>query len=263
MIEKNTTLVTALYDIGRGNWTPPFNRSHEKYFTYFSNILSLDSYIVIFIDKKDNDRILEIRKQHDPLLKKTHIINYSFEELEAYIRFFDKAKKVMCADFFKSNIEGKDTPEALFPEYNIINFNKVSFVSEAIHKNVFNTEYFMWIDAGFHHDGYPKRCLGLNYPSSSKIEQYVKNTVNFLLLEDNINLRSYFDARVPIAGSMFVGNKQALLELKELCFNVIDEFLINGAINDDQTIYAYAYQKNKNLFSFVRGNWWDNFYFFI
>ena len=48
-----------------------------------------------------------------------------------------------------------------------------------------------------------------------------------------------------------------------MCFYVIDNFLNNKTINDDQTVYAYAYKENKNLFNLTKGNWFDNIYYYV
>lgn len=261
----NTTLVTALYDIGRSDWGPLFTRPMETYLRYLENILSLDTNIVIFIDSTYYDYILKIRSRIDPDLTKTRIILKTFEELDTYKQFYYKTKEVMNSDFFKNHLIEPHVPEALYPKYNIINFNKVSFIEEVIDKNYFNSDYFMWIDAGFWHENFPKEYLNNIYPNEEKIKVLDDNKVHFLSLckDEDVVLSSCFDPRVSIAGSMFAGKAEPLLKFKKLCYFVIEQFLNKGAINDDQTIYAFAYKKNKELFNLKQGNWFDNFKFYI
>ena len=258
-----TTIVTALYDIGRGSWTN-FKRSYNEYFKYFKNVLSLDCNIVIYIDEKDLNVVRLLRSEIDPEFKKTKIITNKFTELEAYKKFYIKTKEVMIGEKFKSRRFESHTPEMLYPEYNIINFNKISFLEHAITNNFFNSDYFIWLDAGFYHDKFPHEMLYKKYPNCEKIKKLDDDKVHFLTLCDSedIELSSYYDSRVSITGSMFAGKGEPLLMLKNICFSVIEEFLNNDAINDDQTIYAYAYKKNKNLFNLTKGNWFDNLLFF-
>lgn len=257
-----TTIVTALYDIGRGQWNNIFKRTHDEYLSYFSNILSLDCNMVIFIDENDYDIVATFRKKIDPELKNTVIKVQKFKDLEAYKNFYTKCKDVMNGSHFLKTRMESHTPEMNIPEYNIINFNKVSFLEESILSNDFNSDYFMWIDAGFYHNRFPKEYLFKEYPNKQKITSLNDNKIHFLALSEKIELSSYLDPRVSIAGSMFAGKKMPLLEFKKLCFETIDDFLNDSVINDDQAIYSYVYKKNPQLFSFYFGNWFENLYEF-
>ena len=99
----NTTLVTGLYDIGRGKWNNVFQRSHNEYLEYFKNILSLDSNLIVFIDEKDLNTVQVFRAKVDPFFEKTKIITKKFTELEAFQKFYEKCKVVMQSDNFLKN----------------------------------------------------------------------------------------------------------------------------------------------------------------
>jgi protein YibB len=260
----NTTIVTGIYDIGRGSW-PNFNRTYNEYFKYFKNILSLDCNIVIYIDEKDLNVVTLLRSEIDPNFNKTKIITNNFTELEAYKKFYNRTKEVMSGEIFKSRRFESHTPEMIYPEYNIINYNKVSFLEDTIKNNYFNSQYFIWLDAGYAHHRFPTEILYKKYPNPDKIKVLDDNKVHFLTLCDikDTELSSFYDPRVSIVGSLFCGKAEPLLQLKEICFSVIDEFLNNNAINDDQTIYAYAYKHNKNLFNLTQGDWFQNIHYYI
>lgn len=259
----NTTIVTSLYDIGRGSWNNIFQRPYEEYLNYFKNILSLDSNIVVFIDKKDLKTIQKLRSIIDPTFKKTKFVLVPFTKLEAFEKFYLKAKNVMQSEFFLQNRWENHTPEMNYPEYNIINFNKVSFLEICIRYNWFNSEYFIWMDAGFYHSKFPREYLFKEYPNTDKIKILDDNKVHFLTLTKEIELKSHFDPRVSITGSMFAGKAEPLLKLKNICFETIEEFLNSNTINDDQTIYAFAHQKNPDIFNLTQGDWFQNFYTYI
>ena len=263
-INMDTTIVTSLYDIGRGSW-PNFKRTYNEYFKYFKNILSLDCNMTIYIDEKDLNVVNLLRSEIDPEFKKTKILTNKFTELEAYKKFYTRTKDVMNSKEFITKRHDSHTPEMLYPEYNIINFNKVSFLENSIINNFFNSEYFIWLDAGFYHDRFPKEIMYKTYPDANKIKILNDNKVHFLsLCDDNhIELSSYLDTRVSIAGSMFAGKSEPLLELKKICFCVIDNFLSDKTINDDQTVYAYAYKQNKNLFNLTKGDWFENIHYYV
>lgn len=261
----STTLVTALFDIGRGEWGNIFKRSHSEYLSYFKNVLSLDANFVIYIDEKDLEEVKSIRKIIDPEFTKTKILVKKFEELEICVKYLARMKQVMESHEFKTQLIEGHTPETLYPEYNAINFNKISFVSEAIQQDFFNSEYFIWIDAGFSHHKFPLELCGKVYPDKEKIKILEDNKVHFLSLcnESEIGLKTYTDPRVSITGSLFAGKKEPLLIFKDICFYIIEEFLKANASNDDQAIYAMAYKFKKELFNITTGNWFDNIKFYI
>jgi protein YibB len=259
----NTTIVTSLYDIGRGKWDNVFRRSHEEYLKYFENVLLLDCNIIIYIDEKDLNTVQIFRSKIDPTFKKTKIVLSPFTKLEAFEKFYLKCNKVMNSDFFIKNRWENHTPEMIYPEYNIINFNKVSFLEKSIQDNWFNSEYFIWMDAGFYHSKFPQEYRYKQYPDVNKIKILDDNKIHFLTLTEEIELKSYFDPRVSITGSMFAGKAQPILKLKKLCFETIEEFLNSNAINDDQTIYAFSYMKDPNLFNLQKNDWFQNFYTYI
>jgi hypothetical protein len=220
--------------------------------------------MVIYIDEKDLNVVKLLRWDIDKDFKKTKIITNKFIELEAYKKFYNKTKQVMSSKEFISNRWDSHTPEMLYPEYNIINFNKVSFLEDCIKNNFFNSEYFIWMDGGFYHDKFPIDMMYKPYPNIDKIKILDDNRVHFLSLcdEKNIELSSYYDTRASIAGSMFAGKGSSLIEFKKLCFSVIENMLNDNSINDDQTVYAYVYKQNKNIFNLTQGNWFANFHYY-
>lgn len=259
-----TTLVTSLYDIGRTNWEH-WNRTQEQYFKYLGNILSLKTNIVIYIDEADLDRVKRLREPYDSEFKHTAFITRKFKDMECYKKFFEKTRQVMQSEKFISKIKLKDTPEMNFPEYNIVNFNKIFLVNEVIENNPFNSEYFMWIDAGFYHHMFPEKYIGKIFPDENKVKKLDDNKVHFLSLvpKEYIRINSYMDPTVTITGSWFAGKAEPLKEFKPLVEKVVHEFLDSNAANDDQAIYAGCYMYNPDLFSIEVGDWFKSLDYYI
>ena len=55
------TLVTGLWDIGRGDLEEGWSRSYEHYLEKFSELLSVDNNMIIFGDKELKDFVFKIR----------------------------------------------------------------------------------------------------------------------------------------------------------------------------------------------------------
>jgi len=260
----STTLVTSLYDIGRDKWQH-WNRTKELYLKYLDNVLSLQANIVIFVDEEDVETIKNIRSKYDNNLNYTKIISRKFVDMECYKRFFEKTKEVMLTEKFISKIVQKDTPEMNYPEYNIVNFNKLFLVEEVVDLNPFNSEYFMWIDAGFYHHLFPQKYIGKAFPNTEKVKKLEDNKFHILSLvpEQYIRINSYMDPTVTITGSWFAGKKEPIKKIKELFVNVVQEFLDSSATNDDQAIFAGCYMHRPDLFSIEVGDWFKSLDYYI
>ena len=259
-----TTVVTSLYDIGRTNWKH-WNRTQDLYLKYMENILSLQTNFVIFVDESDYAKVKDIRQKYDVDLKQTKIITRKFIDMECYKLFFEKTKNVMLSEKFISKVRQKDTPEMNFPEYNIVNFNKIFLINEVIQSNPFDSEYFMWLDAGFYHHLFPDKFLGKVFPDTEKIKKLDDNKFHILSLvpPSYIKLDSYMDPTVTITGSWFAGKKEPMKEMKTLFTKVVTEFLDSGAANDDQAIFAGCYMYNPDLFSIEVGDWFKSLDYYI
>jgi len=85
---KNTSLVTAIFDIGRDKWDS-FGMSYHTYLWWMRNILYLDTNIVIYTEEKFVEDITNYRKEVDPDMEKTIMVVQPLEEIEGYKKFFD------------------------------------------------------------------------------------------------------------------------------------------------------------------------------
>ena len=62
------SIVTAFFDIGRGDWTPEkglphyLQRTNDTYFERFANMASLDNTIVVYTSEDLAEKVWEIRK---------------------------------------------------------------------------------------------------------------------------------------------------------------------------------------------------------
>lgn len=250
---SNLTLATAYYDIGRENWTS-FRRSVSDYMSYFSQISQINANMVIYCDQKHYETINRIRPENE----QTKIIVVSFDKLEFYQLFFQQIKDTMISQFFKQSIIYHNIPEMLYPEYNIINLNKVCFVKESL--NYFNTQNYGWVDFGYNHGN------KLNIPNDlSFIDELTQNNkIHMHCLKEPsddmlYNPIYYFNNDVRITGGAFFGTKISIQEFYKLIKFVIQNSLKLHLIDDDQTIYNMAYLQNKFLFNLKQGSFFSHF----
>jgi protein YibB len=249
----NHTFATAFYDIGRGKWSS-YKRTVQDYMSYFSTTVSkIQSNLVVYCDQDHYDMISAIRPDGDT----TKIIVTPFVDSEMYRRYYQRTHDVMNSSSFKSNIIHKDIPEMIYPEYNIINFNKISFVVDTM--NHYDTKTYGWIDFGFGH-GKVDVSADLSFLDNATSENRVyMGCLREPFAEMLYHPWSYFSNEIFITGSAFVGTRESVFRFKNLIEHVLDESLNRNMIDDDQTIYNMAYLQDKSLFNLKQGGWFNQF----
>ena len=249
----NYTFATAFYDIGRGKWSS-YKRTVDDYMTYFSNTVSkIQANLVIYCDESNKDRISSIR----PEGKNTRIVVVPFEETEMYRTYHARIDTLMKSHSFRSKIVHQDIPEMLYAEYNIVNFNKISFVMDSI--KYFDTSIYGWIDYGFGHGNVD---VSNNLSFLDKVtagDRIYMGCLREPFDEMLYHPWSYFSNEIFITGSAFVGTRKSINRFKHLIVDVIDKSLSKNMIDDDQTIYNMAYLSDKELFNLKQGGWFNQF----
>ena len=133
-------------------------------------------------------------------------------------------------------------------EITLIWNEKTKFLERAINGNYFNSEYFLWLDAGYFREKNISKYLN-NWPSIKKskldprviliqirkieIEEYEK-LINF----DN-NTHQQFQNNFSIAGNAFGGRVDYLIKLIKYYEEVFKLFMEKGQfIGSDQNFYS-------------------------
>nr|KAG5696637.1 hypothetical protein BaRGS_034098 [Batillaria attramentaria] len=258
----NFTLVTAMLDIGRGNWSSHQKRSYNTYLLYMQRVLRLDVNMVIFIESKGRPFVDWMRRGRE---RQTRVVEITLEELP-YYRYRDRMKEIMDSEEYKKDNElvRKNLCEASIPEYDILQWSKLYFLQEAISANPFQDSYFIWLDGGYGRgedihpsDGVWKptqlfqEADKVTFLERESVEPYRRHAARLHKMSINI-----------VAGGFIAGGSRALERLYELQQKLIEEWMREGVVDDDQTIYMQLYFRYPRLFNFVRADWYDAFKLF-
>lgn len=257
------TIITAFFDIGRGNWSvengyPSYlGRSTEKYFKYFSHLAQLKNNMVIFTSSDYVDKIREIRGS-----KPTTIIDISLDNK------FSACKKLISeiqqSEKFKKNIdiEQLKNPEYWSAEYVLVNNLKSYFVKKAIKDGLVDTLLAAWVDFGY--------CRNLK--TLNKIQtwdfSFSPEKVHFFSIkksfEINQNNVSYaiFNNQAFIIGGVIVAAPEKWLTFSSLVYQCQIDMLNQHIVDDDQGVYLAALLKQPELFEIHylgEDQWFDVF----
>lgn len=261
---KKVVIVTAFYDIGRGDWPNIYQRSAQKYLNSFKNYLNLEYEMFIFLD----ERYMAVF--NDTKYEKKTFIPINMDWLKANTKSWsqtDRVRDIMASkiytDTLKNRIESGH-PENISPEYNIINHSKIDFINYLIENNFFQPETFIcWSDFGYHNsilqnnpNNYPTCVLDPNKFDLNNLNFCLRNTI---VPEDSDPLETLKNAREVFTGSFFAGPINKMVQLYNLYHKCLDELYDMGISDDDQHVYLRCWFNNAKIFTlYVSQNKWPD-----
>ncbi len=240
----STTLVTALYNIGRDKLTGKNSyRSFSKYLDWFKHLLHINVPIVIFIPNELNSYISEHRPKEYPTL----VINREFTDLSAY-SYHDRIQSTIDSMVKETGPGGyippyfSQCPEFQTARYQTIIFSKFDFLKEVAAKNPYNTNYFIWLDAGtFYYE--PPFNQSLPWPDPYKIQilddKFLVSDYQFNVDDKSplLNKRDYLrQNNNQICAFTLGGTKTAIDKVHSQFWTEVDNALEMGVINNEQHI---------------------------
>lgn len=256
MTIQNPVVVMALYDIGRENWGS-FGLSYNTYLNWMRNTLSLNSKFVIYTENKFSDRIKEYRREFDPYLENTVVVESPIEQLYYYKNYYKKLNALMFSDEFKKK-NFVEVPEMTEPLYNVIMFNKLEFLRDAKENKYFNNDLLIWADAGGLResiDNYKNET----WPSLAKINQLDNSKVTFFSHSKNIrveNKESHALSQVRyIQGTSFIVPSKLVNMLADGFETTVDDCIDNGFIGSDEKIFDITYCRRPEAYNLIKCTW--------
>ncbi|VDM46850.1 unnamed protein product [Toxocara canis] len=261
------TVVTALLDIGRGQWWE-YRRPLNSYYKYLDNILELRVNLMIFVDQKTVDYIHQRRKQFR-LEHLTRVIPMRLTELPLH-QYIGLIEQIID---YEQNGNGwnpawdqsmKVHPEAKSAAYDVLVNSKSFFLYNASIENPFMTEKFVWLDAGYGHgnraifppDFYWNPFLPQDKISLIKVtpefDEITRYTINDLYRKD----------WAVVSGGFLGGDRSAINRFHRFYQRLVLDLISQRLIDDDQTALVLLIQQQPTLFNVVHGDWFDAFRLF-
>ena len=222
---RDVTVVSAYYPL-KSKYDP------KEYLKWMELWSTLDCNLVFFTTPELVTYFENLRG-----LKPTKIITLDFSELEAYKRYGN--------DLWKLQNE-KDHEEAHTPELYVIWYEKKEFVKKAIDLDYFNTNKFVWCDAGICRS---KQWIPFirNFPRSDKIT----NKFTVLRITDFENHEDYQKINC-VGGGILAGTKENWLIYYDKYDSMLKKYINNDKfIGKDQSIIASLIKEEPEFFNVV------------
>jgi FkbM family methyltransferase len=264
--KQNVTMVTGLWDMGRGNLEGWAKRDFEYYKNRFFEFLETDVQMCIWIPKDLEDEVLKIRGD-----KPTKIFIKNLDDFKTWNPFYDKIQEIRNTDSWR-NFAGwlGESPQASLEYYNPMMFTKMFMLNDSVITNPFDSEYFFWIDGGLtntvstgyfknekvldnlenYMESLDKEYVHITYPytSNDEIHGFERNGMAKYCDTDYVN----YVAR----GGFFGGQKNTIGKINELYYNVMSSTLNENLMGADEclfTILCHRYPELIHRFE-IEGN---------
>lgn len=257
-MQSNITFVTALLDLKRSELkSDNFKRPFQQYIENFKKLLNSlhDKNLVVYTDEQTEEIIKSIK--NDKILIK----NISYEYLNN-TEYYEKIQKIRKNPEWRNQVGWlSESTQANLEYYNPMIFNKIHWLSDISEINPFDTEYFVWVDAGISnaqaHPGYfskdwfeesiveyLNRMLFLCFPyeHGNEIHGFDRTAMNKYAKSGKIN-------RVARA-TFFGGKKLEISFLSDQFRKLAHETLDNGHMGTEESLYTiltYLYPSMCNI----------------
>jgi len=251
---KEVTLVTGLWDIGRGDLTEGWSRSFDTYLNKFEELLKYDGNIIIFGDQKVIDFAKNIRDE-----KNTQFIVRDLDWFKNN-EFYEKIQKIRNNPEWY-NLSGwlKDSTQARLEMYNPLVMSKIFLLHDAKLLDKFNSDSLYWIDAGL------TNTVHWGYFTHDKVIDKIKNLTNkFLFIcfpygaNEEIHGFKYSEMKritndepnIVARGGFFGGSKESISEMNVLYYNIMSDTLNNGLMGTEESLFTLLLYQNPQLIDY-------------
>lgn len=248
-MSDSITIVTALYDINREQ--DGDGRKFQEYLSWFEETLKVTRPMVIFVEES---LVSFVEKCREGL--PTKIIPQALEDIP-YYHLTEKIDNILKSDNFKKKVQAPNRVECKLALYNSVIYSKFQWVNRIISDNPFNTELFMWMDAGLSRFFFD---MDLEYPSQTAMEtlldckDHVIIQTSMSYYGDLVNAETYtiedlWDARTWVMAGLWCGGGEVMSKFCDLIDDVLQNKMIaNNLINNEQSAMAYVYKNNPDMF---------------
>jgi protein YibB len=251
---NDITIVTAFFDIGRGNLPqtkhgrvlPHYqHRSVDQYFDFFKKQAVLDNEMIIYTTKDFAERIYNIRKDagHEFKTKVVVLESYMPNGLED---IKTKVSAIMDSPDYYNKVVNPQLIEYWHADYVLVNIFKSLYVCHAIANDYITSPVTAWIDFGY------CRTDTTVPPSKKWTYNFDPEKIHFFNIKEIDEERPIDDiiytGDVYIQGCHMVAGTKKWELVKDLVLGSLNILLKNNLIDDDQTLLLMSYMTKPEEF---------------
>jgi hypothetical protein len=249
------TLVTGLWDIGRGDLSEGWSRSFDHYLSKFEQLLQVDCNMIIFGDS-ELEKFVNQRRSVTNTQFVLRDLNW-FRNNE----FYNQIQSIRTNPKWY-NLAGwlKDSTQARLEMYNPLVMSKMFLLHDAVLLDKFNSEKLYWIDAGL------ANTVHMGYLTHDKVLPRIDDLfTNFTFIcfpyvadkeihgFDINKMDIITGTRVDkvCRGGFFGGPVNLIRQMNTLYYNLIKSTLERGLMGTEESLFSILLYNNPTIIDYV------------
>jgi hypothetical protein len=254
---KNT-LVTGLWDIGRGSLSGGWSRSFDHYLSKFKDLLNINENLIVFGEAPLKDLIFDIRKNNNTQFIERKLSWFKNNE------FFESIQKIRKNKNWINQASWlKDSTQASLEMYNPIVMSKVFLLNDARLMDKFDSDNMFWIDAGI------SNTVHCGYFEKEKVIDKIVNKINEILFiafpyEANKEIHGFdYNSICQLCnskvnrvcrGGFFGGPKHKISQLNSDYYEIMKNTLSQGLMGTEESLFTILSYVNNYSFTKIENN---------
>jgi hypothetical protein len=251
---SNITLVTGIWDIGRGELTEGWSRPYQHYLDKFEKLLEVEENLIIFGDEKLKEFVFQ-RRGHDTT-------QFIVRPLEWFTNseFFPMIQKIRTNPEWYNQVGWlKESTQARLDNYNPLVMSKVFLLHDAKIMDQFDSEYMFWIDGGLTntvHPGYFTHDKVLNnlskYISKFSFVSFPYGAETEIHGFNYPKLNALAGAKVTKVsrGGFFGGPKHTIGDINGIYYGLLKSTLEDGYMGTEESIFSIMSYKHSDMINY-------------
>ena len=251
---SNITLVTGIWDIGRGDLTEGWSRSYQHYLDKFEQLLDVQENMIIFGDTELKEFVFKKRNESNTQFIERPLDWFTNSE------FFPLIQNIRNNPNWYNQVGWlKESTQSRLENYNPLVMSKVFLLHDAKIFDKFDSKYMFWIDGGltntvhpgyFTHDKvldklskYISKFSFISFPygAESEIHGFEYEKLNSLA-GDKVTKVS--------RGGFFGGPKSTIADINSVYYGLLKSTLEDGYMGTEESIFSIMAYKHSDLINY-------------
>ena len=249
------TLVTGLWDIGRGNLSEGWSRNFEYYLEKFEQLLQIDCNMIIYGDEELQKFVYRFRSETNTQFILRNLDWFKQNE------FYDKIQTIRNnPNWF--NLAGwlASSTQAKLEMYNPLVMSKMFLLHDAVIFDKFDSDKLYWIDAGL------TNTVNSGYFTHDKVlDKVEKLSNNFTFIsfpyeaENEIHgfdineMTKLAGERVDkvCRGGFFGGQKSIIRKMNGLYYDLMKSTIDRGFMGTEESLFSILMYTNSSMVDYI------------
>jgi len=251
---SNITLVTGIWDIGRGELTEGWSRPYQHYLDKFEKLLEVEENLIIFGDEELREFVFKRRSSENTQFIVRPLSWFTESE------FFPMIQKIRTNPEWYNQVGWlKESTQARLDNYNPLVMSKVFLLHDAKIMDPFNSEYMFWIDGGLTntvHPGYFTHDKVLNnlskYISKFSFVSFPYGAETEIHGFNYPKLNALAGAKVTKVsrGGFFGGPKHTIGDINGIYYGLLKSTLEEGYMGTEESIFSIMAYKHSDIINY-------------